>query len=202
MPPKKVKVGPQPRLLFPQPLSQQSSSGSLQEDSGELARDSPDEDMANILAAIKNRMSKKAADREKKLHSECDRLCQKIRDTTHEHVSKQEQAIEALVTEHEQHMDDLMEERLNILQKLKNEAEKFKQIREIYLQEYWSAARIQTEADQQLIDDVSRMSESMVDAQAADSSPGNGEVVEVTKPTQSVSSSKRKRTPDAQVVYR
>ncbi|KNC96737.1 uncharacterized protein SPPG_07945 [Spizellomyces punctatus DAOM BR117] len=188
MPPKKAKVGPKPRLLFPQPSSQQSSSGSLQENSGELARDSPDEDMANILAAIKNRMRKKAADREKKLHSECDRLCQKIRDSTHEHVSKQEQAIEALMTEHEQHMEDLMEERVNIIQKLKNETEKFKvvnvparpqywdmlktdfvqQMREIFLQEYLSAARIQREADQQLIDDVSRMSkrESCMDLQS------------------------------------
>ncbi|RHZ70262.1 hypothetical protein Glove_273g9 [Diversispora epigaea] len=117
-------------------------------DSGNNSPDQEGDDFVQIFAAFHNQMEKKVKDKQKKLSTECDKTIQHILDLSNELVSRQRQEIDEKVNEYKSKLEELEEDRLVIIKKLKSEEMKYLQLHNSIINEFDNIEMAQLETIQ------------------------------------------------------
>ncbi|KAF0504112.1 hypothetical protein F8M41_019623 [Gigaspora margarita] len=119
-----------------------------EDESGNSPDQDGGEDIVQIFAAFNNRMEKKVKDKQRKLSSECDTMIQQISEFAHELVSRQKQEIDAKINEYKRKHEELDEEKLTIVKKLRSEEAKYLQLHDSIIYELDKIEIAQMEANQ------------------------------------------------------
>ncbi|CAG8606001.1 6218_t:CDS:2, partial [Ambispora leptoticha] len=119
--PSRNKAPPQP------PKSSDESSVSPDQEDGD--------DIIQIFAALHNRMEKKAKQKQSRLASECDATIQYITDLSAELVKRHKFELNTKIGEYKRKHEELEQERLDIVKKLRLEEAKYLQNHDTILNE-------------------------------------------------------------------
>ncbi|CAG8449601.1 1899_t:CDS:2 [Diversispora eburnea] len=118
------------------------------DDSGNNSPDQEGDDFVQIFAAFHNQMEKKVKDKQKKLATECDKTIQHILDLSNELVSRQRQEIDEKANEYKSKLEELEEDRLAIIKKLRSEEIKYLQLHNSVINEFENIEMAQLETIQ------------------------------------------------------
>ncbi|CAG8555362.1 10227_t:CDS:2 [Acaulospora morrowiae] len=102
------------------------------------SRNSPEQegdDIVQIFAAFHNRMERKAKDMQRRLSSDCETVIQHITEMAHELVFRQKQELEAKVKGYKRKQEELEEENLAVIKKLRSEEAKYLRLHDSIISE-------------------------------------------------------------------
>ncbi|CAG8550669.1 3271_t:CDS:2, partial [Cetraspora pellucida] len=139
---------------MPQKSSNRKSYQNIPSD--DESGNSPDQDGGDDIVQIftafnnlKDRMEKRVKDKQRKLSSECDSVIQQISEFAHELVSRQKQEIDAKINEYKRKYEELDEEKLTIVKKLRSEEAKYLQLHDSIICELDKIDLAQMETNQE-----------------------------------------------------
>ncbi|RGB36779.1 hypothetical protein C1646_813785 [Rhizophagus diaphanus] len=97
--------------------------------------DQDGEDMVKIFAAFHDRMENKVKSKQDHISNECNKIIQNMSRLTNELVSRQKNEIEDKVNEYRRKFEELEDEKLSIVKKLRSEKEKYLQMHDLIVVE-------------------------------------------------------------------
>ncbi|KAI8588187.1 hypothetical protein BDZ88DRAFT_508315 [Geranomyces variabilis] len=125
--------------------AEESSSFSSDESSrlseGNDSSSDREDEMAEIMLAIKNRISKRTAARRKKTDDACAELCSRVRSETEKLLATQTAAETAIITKHQQQMDELFAKRTSLVEQIKTEAQNYERGQQVWMERILACAR-------------------------------------------------------------
>ncbi|GBC05328.1 hypothetical protein RclHR1_06180013 [Rhizophagus clarus] len=104
---------------------QKTTAKSQSEDDSNNSLDQDGEDMVKIFAAFHDRMKQKVKSKQELISTECEKTIQNMFQLANELVSRQKKEIEAKVNEYNHKFEELEDEKLSIIKKLRSEREKY-----------------------------------------------------------------------------
>ncbi|RIA82906.1 hypothetical protein C1645_880802 [Glomus cerebriforme] len=106
------------------------------------------EDIAKIFTAFNDHMEKKDKSKQKHISAECEKTIQNMSRLSNELVLRQKKEIDAKVNEYRRKFEELEDEKLSIVKKLKSEKMKYLQVLDLIVVELFKVEVAQEKTNQ------------------------------------------------------